>query len=297
MIGGYAKGVLMSVAASFAWGFSGVFVKLILNDGVGQATVMTIRTLAVSVMLFPWLVFTRGVSSMLVERRVLAYFALIGLVSFVCAAMMYLISCEYLTVAQAVILHYTAPMLSILGDLFITKERPTRLQFIAVFLIIIGLYVGFSDGGGLGPISWIGVFFGTISVIGSAAQNLLTRTYVKRGRVDPVVQLFWSNVFGFVMIAVGTTFTRGWGDVANITMHTVMLLVYPIFGCSLLGFGFLYCATRYIPATLISLICSLEVLITLAGIPLLLGSLPTVRETIGSAIVLAAVVMSTIRKK
>lgn len=287
----------MSVGTALAWGFSGAFVKLILIDGVSQMTVMAIRTLTTSLVLCPWLLFTRGASSIAVGRRTLGYFALIGLLGVVCAATMYLISCEYLTVAQAVILHYTAPMVNMFGDCFITKERPTRLQIIAVFLIIIGLYAGFAGGGGLGPISWIGVFFGTISVFGSAAQNLLTRTYVKRGRVDPVVQLFWSNVFGFMMLAVGITFTRGWGDVANITTHTAALMLYPVFCSSMLGFGFLYCAMRYLPATLVSLICSLEVLVTLAGIPLILGTLPTMQETIGSVIILVAVAMSTIRKK
>lgn len=293
----YTKGILMLLGTALCWGGSGPFVKLILAGGVSQFTVMAFRTLGASILVGAWLVVTRGRRALAVDARTFAFYALIGFLSIVCSVMGYVVSCEYLSVPQAVILHYTCPIVIMLGDCFITKERPTRLQMLAVFMILAGLYAGFGGGDGLGPVPIEGVIFGCLSIAGLSTQNLLTRSYLKRGRADPVLQLFWANVTGGAMIITGVTIFRGWGDLERITPTLAPMMLYLVMCSSVLAFGLLYSAMRYVSATLAGLICSLEVVVSLAGMPLLLGSMPSARELIGSAIILTAVAISTIRKK
>ncbi len=297
IISNYRKGILMAILTAALWGGSGPFVKLISAEGLHQVTVMMFRACFVVLAVGPWLALRRGTDALRVSGRMLAAYALLGLLTIVCMATGYMLSCVYLTVPQAVILHYTFPLLTIAGDCLITKERPTLLQVVGAVLILVGLYVGFAMGEGLGTISVIGAIWGTISVIGFAAQNLMTRSLLKSGKRDPMVQLFYVNLFGGIMLLAGKSALLGWDDLGLITPRVALLMVYPVAVTGLIGFALLFSSMKYIPATLASLLCSLEVVSSLAAMPLLLGSLPTRQETAGALIILFAVIVSTVRRK
>lgn len=297
MISGYRKGILMASLTAILWGASGSFVKLISAEGLHQVTVIIFRTCFIVLTVGPWLALRRGTDALRASGRMLAAYALLGFLTIVCMTTGYMLSCVYLTVPQAVILHYTFPLLAIAGDCFITHERPTLLQGAAAVLILVGLYVGFAMGEGLGTVSVIGAVWGMISVIGFAGQNLITRSLLKGGKRDPLVQLFYVNLFGGIMLLTIKTVLLGWNDLDLITPRVALLMVYPVVVTGLIGFALLFSSMKYIPATLASLVCSLEVVSTLAAMPLLLGSLPTMQEIVGALIILFAVVVSTVRRK
>ena len=294
MISDYRKGILMATTTAILWGASGPFAKIISANGLDQVTVTVYRTCFIVTVLGLWLRRKRGGDAFLVPRNTLAAYGAMGFLSIVCTGMGYMMSCVYLTVPQAVILHYTFPLLTMAGDCLITKERPTLLQVGAGLLILVGLYVGFAMGQGLGEISLIGAAWGVISVLGFATQNLLTRSIMKGGRNDPLMQLFYANLFGGILVILGKSAFLGWADLRLITPRIMLLIQYPTIVAGLLGFALLFTSMKYIPATLASLLCSLEVVSTLAAMPLLLGSLPTMQEVVGAMIILFAVAMSTI---
>lgn len=297
MISDYRKGILMAAATAVLWGGSGPFAKIISAAGLSQVTVSVYRTCFIVVVLGLWLLWRRGPDTFRVPERTLSVYALMGFLSIVCTGMGYMLSCVYLTVPQAVILHYTFPLLTMAGDCVITKERPTILQAGAGLLIVVGLYVGFVMGHGLGDISVVGVIWGVISVFGFAGQNLLSRSVLKDGSADPITQLFYTNVFGGILVIAGKSALQGWADLQFITPRIMLLMHYPALVAGLLGFALLFTSMKYIPATLASLLCSLEVVSTLAVMPLILGSVPTMQEVTGALIILFAVAISTVRKK
>ena len=300
MISNYRKGILMAALTAVVWGGSGPFAKIISANGLSQITVSVYRTWFVVVVVGLWLLWGRGPSAFRASRQTLVAYVAIGFLSIVCTGMGYMMSCVYLTVPQAVILHYTFPLLTIAGDCLLTKERPTLLQAAAGVLIVVGLYVGFAMGSGLGgleKISVLGAIWGTISVVGFSAQNLMTRSMLRDGGTDPIVQLFYANVFGGIMVVAGKSLFLGWGDLHLITPRIFLLMQYPAVMGGLIGFALLFTSMKYIPATLASLLCSLEVVSTLAAMPLLLGSFPTMQEAMGAAIILFAVAISTVRRR
>lgn len=296
MISDYRKGVLLAALTALLWGASAPFAKLIAEGGLSQITVMTIRAPIIAALLALWLVRGRGTDAIRVSRRMLVTYAAMGFLNVICTGTGYMMSCAYLTVPQAVILHYTFPLLTLAGDCLITKERPTPLQFAAAVLILIGLYVGFAMGQGLGAVSVIGTAWGLLSVFGFAGQNLLTRSILKGGKTDPIVQLFYVNLFGGVMLLAGKSALLGWDDLSLITPRIALFMIYSVVAAGLIGFALLFTSMKYIPATVASLVCSLEVVSTLAAMPLLLGSFPTMRETAGALIILSAVAVSTMRR-
>ena len=72
---------------------------------------------------------------------------------------------------------------------------------------------------------------------------------------------------------------------------------YSALGAGLLGFGFMFNALKRIPASLVSLICTLELVFALIITPLVLGLYPTGYELAGCAIIMAAVACATVQKK
>lgn len=296
-ISDYRKGILMATATAILWGASGSFVKLISADGLSQITVAVYRTWFIVAVIGLWLRYKRGAEAFHVSRRTMAAYVSMGFLTIICTGTGYMMSCVYLTVPQAVILHYTFPLLTLIGDCVITRERPTVLQALAAVLIIVGLYVGFAMGNELGAVSVAGVVWGVLSVFGFAGQNLLSRSILKGGKTDPIVQLFYANLFGGIMVTLGKSAFIGWGDLHLITPRVLLLMQYPTLVAGIIGFALLFTSMKYIPATLASLLCSLEVVSTLALMPLLLGSTPTLQEVAGALIILFAVAISTVRKK
>lgn len=286
------KGIALAVATTIVWGAGASFSRMISADGVSQLTVMAFRTPVVALILAAVVAARRGTSALFVPRRTLAFYILSGLFTIALNATGYNTSCVYLSVPQAVILHYTFPMLTMLGDCFITGERPTVVHFVSGVLILVGLYVGFIMGHGFGAVNMIGIAAGCISVFGMASGNLLTRTMMKGGHGDPAVQLMYANISAAVMIWISITIHGGWGDVQFITPRTVALMIYPTVVNGLIGFVLLFEALKYIPATLVSLICSLEVATTIAVMPIILGTLPTLQEGAGAATIMFAVALS-----
>lgn len=287
------KGILLAVVATVIWGSCASFARLVSDTGVAQITVMAFRAPLIAIILGAFISITRGPSALAVPRRMLACYAVVGVCSIALNATGYNTSCTYLTLPQAVILHYTYPMLTMLGDCFLTRERPTVTHFISGVLILVGMYIGFGMGDVSTSVDMFGVFCGALSVFGMASGNILTRTLMKSGRGDAFVQLFYANISCAIIIWSLITINGGWSNALLITPRTAGLMLVPTLGAGLVGFILVYSAMKYISATLTSLICSLEVVTTLAVMPIFLGSAPSLKEAAGAATILFAVALST----
>jgi drug/metabolite transporter (DMT)-like permease len=143
----YWRGVGIALLAAFSWGFMSPIVKLIAAAGVSLMSAMVVRGLFTAAVMGVWLCCTRGRSVFCQPRRVMRYYLLSGFLTVVCAGCGYLMSLEYLTVAEAMIIHYSFPLVTMLGALWVTREKPTKLQVLAGFLIIVGVFAGLGGGG------------------------------------------------------------------------------------------------------------------------------------------------------
>lgn len=298
MISDYRRGLLMALGTATLWGAASSIAKLTSAQGLSQLSVMAYRAVVVALLVGLWLFFRKGRDAFRISRRLLGAYVSLGFLTVVCTSAGFMLSCVYLPVPQALILHYTFPLVTIVGDFLITKERPTGMQIASAFLIVVGLYVGFGMGGGIaGSFSTLGVVWGVISVLGLSGQTLLTRVIQKDGKSDAIVQLFYAHLFGGAMVIVGKSLLMGWEDLAGLTPRIFLLIQYPTLCAGLIAFGLLFSALKYIPATVASLICTLEIVFGLALMPILLGIAPSLQEMAGAAVVLFAVGVATIKKK
>jgi len=288
----------MAFCTAMLWGAVAPVVKIIAAGGISLITVMCYRAVFVVMVMGFWLYFRKGAGVFNISLQMTAMYVVIGILTIVFNATGYLMSCTYLSVPQALILHYTYPLVTMAGSVFITKEKPSFIQVISGFLVILGLYVGFSYGSGGGKaVSATGLIWGVISVIGFSSQTLLSRRMLRSGESDPLVQLFFIHLFGGAVLIAGKSFISGWSDLSLMTPALFMIIQYPAVAAGLLGFGFLFSALKYIPASQVSLVCTLEIVFALLLTPFLLHQTPNVYELTGCAIILTAVACSLLAVK
>lgn len=298
MIANYWRGSALALTTAVLWGISAPMTKIISAGGLSPLSVMVYRCVFISLILGGWLRVKRGAEVLRPSVRMLRVYTALGFMTIVCMASGYMVSCVYLTVPQAVILHYAFPLLTIFGDFTLTGERPRLIQLASALMILAGIYIGFDVGGtGFADVSAIGLVWGTISVFGFAGQTLLARVVSRDGASDPLTQVFFVHLLGGIMLALGKSAFMGWGDAAFITPRVFLLMHYPAVGSGLLGFICLFASLRFISATTASLICALEIVFTLSLSPFLIGGAASPQEMAGSAVIMAAVACSTLGKR
>ncbi|MDL2298748.1 DMT family transporter [Synergistaceae bacterium OttesenSCG-928-D05] len=294
----YWTGVVLALAAAVCWGIMSPIAKIVSAAGVSLMTAMVYRGFFVAATVGPLLYVTKGASIFRQSPRFLKFYMLSGFLTVVASGGGFLMSLEYLTVAEALIVHYMFPLVTLAGSCFITHEKPTRLQVLAGFMIVLGVYVGMVSGEkSFAGLSVPGMMWGIFAVIGISGQSLVVRRVAREVEIDQIVLLFYGHLFGAIMLLVGKTFFMGWSDLANITPQVFMLMNVQSLAGSLFAFGCFYTALKYIPAATVSLLCTLEIVTAVALTALLLSIIPTAREVFGCAVIMLAVVFATVKPK
>ena len=75
----------------------------------------------------------------MIPTAIAKQFLLIGVFGLVMNSSGFLMSAVLLTIPQALMIHFSYPIITIVGSALFTKEKPTILQVMASFLIIFGL--------------------------------------------------------------------------------------------------------------------------------------------------------------
>lgn len=294
----YYFGVIFAVCAALSWGAMGPMAKLISAAGVSQITVICYRTLFIVAIVGAWLYRHRGIDVFRLPKSLLGAYFVIGVLAIVFNATGNMQSCVYLPIPQALILHYTFPLVTMAGEAFVTKERPTAMQIVSGLLVILGIYVGFILGKSAGAaLSVIGIAWGLLSVFSFSAQNLLTRRIFQNTKSDPVVQLFYTHLFAGLVMIISKSIVSDWSDVQFITPKIFLIMQYPAVFGSLVGMGMMFASLKFIPASATSLILTLEIVVALMLTPVMLHQIPSLYEVAGCLIILGAVVCSILGKR
>ena len=199
-------------------------------------------------------------------------------------------SLEYLSVPEALVIHYTFPLAAIIGSLYITHERPSTLQYIAGILIICGVFTGM--GGSAEAVLGVplpGLLWGLLAVVGLSGQALVTRRFSMRHETDEFRLLFFSNIAGGIILGVYKTLWYGWGDIANMTVPLFGLMALQAFAASFIAYACFFAALKYIPAAAVSLLCTMEIIVAVVLTAVFVHQMPSHHEIIGCALILVAI--------
>ena len=286
----------MTLIAAVCWGIMSPIAKVLAGAGISLMSVMAFRALFVVIIMGPYLCYTKGREVFRPDSNMLSFYFLSGLLSVVFSGGGFLMSLKYLSVAEALIIHYTFPLVTLLGSLWITRERPTTLQVISGFLIIAGVYLGMVGGEKtFSGISVPGLMWALLAIVGISGQALVARRVCKGQKTDQMTLLFFAHLLGGIVLAVGKSALVGWDDINNFTPPLFALMALQALCGSLLAYGLFYTALKYVPAATVSLLCTLEIVVAVGLTSLLLGQSPSTQEVMGCGIIIIAIVCATVR--
>jgi len=202
--------------------------------------------------------------------------------SYVLTQFLYISALRLTTAANAIFLQYSAPVYIVLLGYWLLREKPNRMDWLAMLVIFPGLGLFFGDslsldnrtGTLLAALS--GVFLGLMTV-GLRAQ--------KDG--DPGVSFLLANllsaVFGFYFVWQEPWTVTGWAALAYLGIFQV--------GLSFVRYSL---AIRVIPALEATLIGTLEPILNPVWVFLFIGEMPGPLALVGALVVLVGVVFSAV---
>ena len=146
-------GPLMLLSAGTCWGFSGLFISMLQEQGLGPMSIVLVRYAAATVVLVPlvaaWSAH-EGRNLFRVTRRELLFCVLVGLVANTCGGTFSNIAVAHVGMSVTTVLLYTAPVFGCVHARSFFGERFTRRKAVAILFNFAGVLLVVLGGGGLG---------------------------------------------------------------------------------------------------------------------------------------------------
>lgn len=293
-------GLAFAVAAAFAFGVGGPFVRPLLEAGWSSSAAVLCRCAGtLLVLLVPALILLRGRWGVLRRNApmILAYgaFAVVG------TQLLYYSAITRIPVGVALLIEYLAPVLLVLWAWARTRRRPGGRVLAGSALAIVGLLL-VVDLGGAGGIDPVGPLLALAAAVGVAIY------YVINARIDPelhpVVLLAASMAVGCVLLlalaGVGLTPLRfAFGDVvlAGATapwwLSAGVMVLVSTSAAYLLGIA----GGARLGSRVASFVGLLEVLFAVLAAWVLLGDLPAPIQLLGGVLILGGVVLVKLQRE
>ena len=194
----------MAVLSAVCYGASLPLSRLAYDHGSNPLTILTLRFLAIALIMGLWLRVTR--TSFAVSSRGLLACALVG-VCFTSVSGGTLVSVSYIPVNLTVLIFYTYPMMTLLIVSAMERRQPRIAELAAVIIALLG--VGLAMQVSFEHLNAVGVAFALLAAIGA------TTTFIVAARALPEVgTALMSWYAGSVAFVGGAAMTLGLDAVA-----------------------------------------------------------------------------------
>lgn len=169
------KGYFATVLSAVAYGSAPLMVTMIYRSGFGVNTVSFFRVLF-PVPVMAVIVLLRKGESFRISGRQLLQLLLLGLTGTVMTSMFLFRSYNYIDTGTATTLHFSYPVLVILLDMLLYRQRPGKHLWFALGLCFAGILMFINPNGAF---SWKGFFL----AMGSSVSFALYVLYLDRSRI------------------------------------------------------------------------------------------------------------------
>ena len=264
------KAILFLVISAVLWSTSGLLVKVI--DWQPPA-ILAGRALFTSLL---FLAYLRRLPTRLTRWKVMAAVAAF-LTQF-----LFVTSTKLTTAANAIFLQYTAPIYVVLLGFWLLREKPTRTDWISMFIVFLGLLLFFGD-----KLSTSGFYGNLLAVLSGITSAVMVVSFRAQKDGIPaesvlIVSLF-TAVFGFPFILRETWTLTNW-------------LIIAFLGLFQIGLAFILFtqAIKHIPALEANLIGTLEPVLNPIWVFLFLGESMGSFAFMGALVVLAGVIFNAV---
>ena len=218
------------------------------------------------------------------DRLTLIFFIGNGIALFT-TAFLYYTTMKMTSVATAVVLMYTMPIIVMLFSVFFLGERMTGMKFIATAVMMVGCVLVSGVIGGL-KINVLGIRLGLLSGITYSTYSILSKIAFKKGS-SPIS----ASLYGFLFMSIIAISICSPADmITKVTSPKIAILLISLGVVTFVIPYFLYTLSlKYLPAGTASALSIVEPMAaTVFGI-LFLHEIPTVLSGIGIILIILAV--------
>jgi drug/metabolite transporter (DMT)-like permease len=186
--------------------------------------------------------------------------------------------------SRVTILTYTMPIWTLVLAWAILRERPSRMQAIAIALCTVGLAVL------IGPLATTGIPLGLLLAVGSGVSWAAGTVYLKWARIeaDPIGLASWQITIAFLIIMACMLIFEGKLDLGRAHADALFAVLFTgVFG-NAVAYALWFAIVRRVPALTATLgIVGIPVIGVVSSI-LILGERLTAADGLGFAFIFAA---------
>lgn len=280
------KGTLFALLAVAMFATLGTGFKMAVTRMSSYSVVVWIAIWA-TLTLFCFLVQEKRVGSIVVEfRQRPFFFPVAGIVGLGVQQFLCLKTYEYIPASQAVILHYTYPLMMLLLSWLLFREKSDWWAFCCVVLGFVGVFVLVSAGGGVGDLR---LSIGVAVALGTAFSFALFCVLIKHASFSVTPGMFLMNLFGMMfLLCLLPLYPMQW----SISGTDMLLMAYLGIFPTAVAFILWNRALRMIPTSRSSNCALLVPILSLVCITLVLKERIGLMQALGMAIVLVSVFLN-----
>lgn len=211
------RAFLLIVAAGIFWGTSGIFVNVLSPYGFNSLHLSALRGGISFICIAIYALLCRR-SLFKVRPKELLLFVGIGMSLFGTGSA-YFASMQKTSIATAVVLMYTAPVMVMVFSVLFLGEKLTRLKTASVVCMLVGCGLVSGIIGGL-KFHPTGILLGLLSGISYASYNIITKISVSKGSEPMSASLYSFLTMALIAIPIANPF-----EIVSLTAQKPILLV------------------------------------------------------------------------
>ncbi len=264
------KAILFLILAALLWSTAGVFVKAL---DWQPLSLLAGRGIFTSIL---FLLYMRRLPQKVTRWTLLAAGGSIA------TQFLFVTSTKLTTAANSIFLQYTAPIYVVLLAYWLLREKPSRSDWIAMGIILLGLFLFFGDQ--LSPNGLYGNILAVLSGVTSAVMMVSFRAQKDATPEDSIlIASLAIAIFGFPSLLKETQTITSWLSIGYLGIFQIGL-----------AFIFFTKGIKHIPALEANLIGTLEPILNPVWVFLFLGERMGKSALLGGLVVLVGVIVSAV---
>lgn len=283
------KGILFVILAAFFWGISGTIAQFLFTKNIQVFQVVQTRSTFAFVFLFIGLLFFKRRSLQFKLKKSFGWL-LTGIIGVAGANFTYYYTINLSTVATAILLQYSAPILVMIYSLARKEETVNPYKLFALVLSSVGLYFAIGSGTNeLHQAGWLAVLIGFSSAVCFAAMGILGR-YLNTSSDQDLLQNLVYTLFFAALFWSFFKFPTTWVD-WNLTYLEWLSLIGFSFISVLIPYIFFFSGLKQLQPSTVLIISTVEPICAVISAWYFVGENLDQTQLLGTLLVIGAIVL------